>query len=67
MGDDSKSVPVVVAVATRLRQDEAAEIDALAFGVNRADKLRVLIRFGLSHPKSVQKWLDATDGQPVDD
>lgn len=63
----SPDTVVIAAVATRVRQDEADAIDALAFGANRAENLRVLIRYSLEHLDEVGLWLAATDGTPVDD
>jgi len=56
----------VVALATRVTSEEAAQIDGLPYG-RRADNLRVLVRFALDHIEHVQPWLDANDGRPIED
>jgi hypothetical protein len=58
----------VAAVATRVTREERDAIDDLPaeLGEKIAEKLRVLLRFGLSNPDAVLAWFLATDGTPLD-
>lgn len=61
------SQQIIEAVATRIRSDERAAIDLLpaTFGKTTADKLRVLIRYGLAHAPDVEDWVRQFDSEPV--
>lgn len=47
-----------LAVATRLERDEVDQIDALDLGSDRAERLRMLVRYALSDTAALMRWAE---------